>query len=104
MQPARVVMVVSLDIAPEKEEEFNHWYNTKHIPDVLRAPGFVSGYRYRAYRGKPKYWAFYEAESEEALAQALASPEFKLAGDDFTQNWQPHVSNFAMIRMVHAGP
>jgi predicted HD phosphohydrolase len=91
-------------MAPEKDEEFNEWYNKKHIPEVLRAPGFISGKRYRATRGSPKYWAVYEAESEEALKAALGSPEFKIAADDFQQNWEPYASNLSMVRGVQIGP
>ena len=100
----RALLIVSLDIAPEKEDAFNDWYNKKHIPEVLSAPGLVSGKRYRATRGKPKYWAVYEAASEEALSQALASPEFKVAADDFQSNWAPFTSNFSLVRSVLIGP
>lgn len=101
---ARGLLMVSMDMDPEREEAFNHWYDTKHIPDVLRAPGMISGVRYCATRGKPKYWAVYEAESEEALTQALASPEFKIAGDDFQNNWAAYASNLTRVRGVRISP
>ncbi len=100
---AKAILVISLDIDPEKEEAFNHWYNTKHIPEMLRVPGVISAHRYRATRGEPKYWAIYEAETEEALKAALASPEFKIPADDYQQNWAPYVTNFSLVRSVQIG-
>jgi hypothetical protein len=56
-----------------KEAEFNEWYNTHHIPDVLNVPGFVSAQRFRiadAQMGGEaskahKYLALYEIETDD---------------------------------------
>jgi hypothetical protein len=40
-------LLVFSDPAENREEEYNHWYDSQHIPDVLRVPGFVSGRRFR---------------------------------------------------------
>jgi hypothetical protein len=29
-----------------REDEYNHWYDTMHVPDVLHVPGFISGQRF----------------------------------------------------------
>lgn len=59
-----------------QEEEFNRWYDTKHLPDVLKVPGITSGRRYTAADfedpsgmvGKPKHQhlAAYTIESDPA--------------------------------------
>ncbi len=54
------------------EEEFNAWYNTEHLPELLSLPGFLDAARYVAIRGGPKYLAVYELASVEAVR----SPEF----------------------------
>ena len=48
------------DIAPSEEAAFNHWYNTEHVSDrVLHLPGYISGRRFMAIDGGPKYIAVY---------------------------------------------
>jgi len=61
------LLVVWTDIAPEAEAEFNEWYNREHIPQLLGVKGFLSGKRYQAVDGKPKYVAIYELEDENVL-------------------------------------
>ncbi len=55
-------------IDPKYEEEFNAWYDTQHLPDLLALPGFLDAGRYEAVKGGPKYLAVYEIESVDALA------------------------------------
>ncbi len=53
---------------PDREDEFNEWYNKIHLPDVLKTPGFISARRYEAkeYRdGRGKYLAIYEIETDD---------------------------------------
>ena len=53
---------------PTREEEFNHWYNTIHIPDVLEAPGILRATRYESNKpreGHGKYLAVYDIETED---------------------------------------
>ena len=54
-------------IDPKHEEEFNAWYNTEHLPELLTLPGFLDAARYMATRGGPKYLAVYELTSTEAI-------------------------------------
>ena len=57
---ANGLLAVWTDIAPEAEREFNEWYNKEHISQLLGVPGFLSGRRYEAVEGSPKYLALYE--------------------------------------------
>jgi len=66
-QVAQGLLAVWTDIAPEAEREFNEWYNTEHIPQLLGVPGFLSGRRYQAVEGEPKYLALYELTGPEVL-------------------------------------
>jgi hypothetical protein len=60
------------------DEEFNRWYDTVHIPEVLQMPGFQSGQRYRLVTDdptdEPRYIAVYEVESDdiEATVEMIA--------------------------------
>ena len=68
------LLIVSADIAADKEEEFNRWYNEEHISKLLAIPGFLDAARYEAVSGlafagggAPKYLACYELESPEVI-------------------------------------
>lgn len=90
--------MTSVDIADAAEEDFNRWYNEKHLPEVLACPGFISAERFECGSGQPRYLAIYELESEDALT----SPEMRRVrgwGDMF-----PHVRNFheRIYRRIHS--
>jgi hypothetical protein len=61
------LLVVWTDVAPEYEAEFNAWYDQEHIPQLLGVPGFLTGRRYQAVEGKPKYIALYDLTDENVL-------------------------------------
>ena len=70
----RAIYLVYGDLVdPAKEEEFNAWYNTEHIPELLSIPGVLDAARYVAVKGGPKYLAAYELES----VDVVQTPEFK---------------------------
>lgn len=66
-QGAPYVLTVRVGVSPEKEAEFNAWYDEDHIPALLRVEGLRSATRYRAVEGAPKYLAVYELDSPEIL-------------------------------------
>ncbi|MEE8364122.1 MAG: DUF4286 family protein [Dehalococcoidia bacterium] len=66
-EKARGLLLVMMDIDPEHEEDFNRWYDEEHVPERLAIPGFLSGRRFRALDGTPKYLALYDLESPEVL-------------------------------------
>ncbi len=53
------VILVSMDVDPAHEDEFNDWYNTEHIPLLRKVPGVITARRFRADHGKPVYVALY---------------------------------------------
>ena len=64
----RILMEIRANIAPEKEQEFNQWYNNIHLPTVLAVPGFKSGRRFQRVSGEEiKYMALYELENIDVL-------------------------------------
>ena len=52
-----------VDIDAKHDKEFNDWYNTEHLPELLAVPGILSAARYVAVKGGPKYLACYELEN-----------------------------------------
>ncbi len=64
----RAIFLVYTDLAdPAHDEEFNAWYSTQHLPDLLALPGFLDAARYVAVKGGPRYLAAYELESADAV-------------------------------------
>ena len=57
------LMMVWMDVPADKEEEFNHWYNEEHLPELLAIPGVLNAARYEAVLSGPKHLACYELES-----------------------------------------
>jgi hypothetical protein len=60
---ANGIFLVYTDIDPKFEEEFNAWYNTEHLGELLSLPGFLDAAHYVAEKGGPKYLAVYELTS-----------------------------------------
>jgi hypothetical protein len=54
------LFVIWTDVAPEAEAEFNEWYNSEHLPQLLGVPGFLAGRRYQAVEGAPRYITIYD--------------------------------------------
>ncbi|MFC1947442.1 DUF4286 family protein [Chloroflexota bacterium] len=53
---------------PEKEAEYNDWYNNIHLPDVLETHGVVRATRYEATdptEDEAKFIAIYEIETDD---------------------------------------
>ena len=61
------VYVVTTDVEPAWEDEFNRWYEEEHVPALLGVPGYRSARRYVAVEGAPKYMAIWEIDSMDAF-------------------------------------
>ena len=92
------LLLVYTDLADAKyEEEFNAWYNTEHLPELLTLPGFLDAARYVATRGAPKYLAVYELTSIEAVR----SPEFsRRQRTPWETRMSPRVTGKNLTRIV----
>lgn len=77
MPDAEYLFLVAHDIPPGREEEFSAWYNTEHIPAMLRVPGFLNARRFKmadplpAASGKqsssPQYLTLYDLADRQAV-------------------------------------
>lgn len=70
MADAQGLITVWLDVPPEREEEFNDWYDREHLAQVVAVPGFVSARRYRVDDAPLKYLAWYDTADETVEAGA----------------------------------
>lgn len=64
----RAIFLVYTDLADQKhDQEFNAWYDTRHVPQLLTIPGFLDAARYVSVKGGPKYLAVYELDSPQVV-------------------------------------
>jgi hypothetical protein len=69
------VLVVRAEVPEDIETEWNRWYDTVHLPEILACPGFRSGRRYST--GSSAAGHFYLALYDIDGPSALDSAEFK---------------------------
>lgn len=110
----RPLSLVTTDVAPAVEAEWNRWYNESHIPHLLKVPGYVLAARFRTlddpmlatFNTGPRYLALYECESEAAIPSVRPgprmSPEAKLELQSARRMWVGQQSNFfwGFVKMV----
>jgi hypothetical protein len=68
----RALLVVDIEVDPEREDEFNRWYDTEHVPEKRASPGFHSARRFRHSTDLHRYLAVYEVDDVETVT----SPEY----------------------------
>ena len=72
---AQYFFVVITNAIAGQEQEFNTWYDQRHLADVLRIPGFVASRRFELAQPQSdlpgRYLALYELETDDPQA-ALA--------------------------------
>jgi hypothetical protein len=70
--PKAIMAVWSDPSDPSREDEYNQWYDSTHVPDVLKVPGFVAATRYKVADTQfgpvdtpGRYIALYEVEVDD---------------------------------------
>jgi hypothetical protein len=73
-----VILVESRPSSPDREQEYNTWYDEVHIPELLALDGIVAARRLRPVDGDGPYVALYEIEGDDL--QAILDNMFANAG------------------------
>ena len=69
MPPARPgILAIFNNVAPDREPEFEEWFQHEHLQERLGVPGFLLGRRHEAVLGEPRYFNFYLTCSVEVLS------------------------------------
>jgi hypothetical protein len=103
------LLIVTAEVDPAVEAEWNRWYDTVHLPDALKCPGVRRGRRYvssgeisETSAGKTEkiakriYTTIYEIDGP----GATATPEFQAMRGWY--QFAPHVSSRTQV-IVLAG-
>lgn len=60
-----IIYVESRPSSPEREAEYNKWYDEIHLPDVVATEGYVSARRFAPIADDGPYVAVYEIEGDD---------------------------------------
>jgi hypothetical protein len=86
--PKGIMVVQSSPSAPDREDEYNDWYDNTHIPQIRAIPGFTAARRYRTSPGSPgapAYLAIYDMEADD-LATPVAELRARSASGQHTRS------------------
>jgi len=64
------VLLALTNAVQGRDEEYNTWYNQRHLVDILKVPGITAAKRYRLSGAQPsdgawKYLAIYEIDTDD---------------------------------------
>jgi hypothetical protein len=81
--PQGILYVESRPVSPEREDEYNRWYNETHLPEVVALPGFVAARRFNPEDADGPYVAIYEVDTDlstvmATLGEAVASGKIQM--------------------------
>jgi hypothetical protein len=98
------LLIVTVEVDPAVEAEWNRWYDEVHLPDALKCPGINRGQRYvstgeitefaagkREKIAKRIYTTIYEIDSP----AAIATPEFQAMRGWY--QFAPHVRSRTQV-------
>ena len=100
LKKGSALLMIFADVDTEHDADFNAWYNQEHLGDLLGLPGFLSGARYQAIQGGPRYLACYELESIEAI-QSPEYEAFRQKPSEGTRRWGPSAVGRNYLRNVY---
>jgi hypothetical protein len=90
------LLLVMIDVARDKEKEFNDWYDNEHLPELLSLPGVLNARRFIAIEGSAKYLLLLELQS----ADVLESPEYQAVRNcSRTKRMQKHMKQ--IVRQIY---
>ena len=63
-----IILVESYPSSPDRDQEYNTWYDEIHLPELVALDGIVSARRLRPVDGTGPYVAIYEVEGDDLQA------------------------------------
>lgn len=92
MEPGNIIKIIRADVEPEKDDEFNRWYNTEHNPLLLKVPGVITNWRGQCLDGQgQKYFFLYIHKNLDVQHSA----QYQQASDTkWAREVRPYLKNF----------
>ena len=85
---AKGVLIAAMDFSNVAEDEFNDWYDTEHVPERQRVPGFLVCQRWISAENPRQSVATYDLESH----AVLRSPAYQAIGGENLSPWSKRVT------------
>jgi hypothetical protein len=85
---ANGVLIAALEFSGVAEDEFNDWYDTEHIPERQRVPGFLTVERWLGVDDPKQSVATYDL----ANPAVLQSPAYRAIGGENLSPWSKRVT------------
>ncbi|MBI2701798.1 DUF4286 family protein [Mycobacterium gordonae] len=63
-----IIYVETYPSSPDREQEYNTWYDEVHLPELVNLDGIVAARRLRPVNGDGPYIALYEIEGDDLQA------------------------------------
>ena len=89
---AKAYFAVRAEVPEAERAQFDHWYETDHLPWALRVFGARRAWRCWSKSDPGVHVAFYEFDSVEAAEAATKSDAVKPLVEDFDRVWQNRVT------------
>lgn len=91
---AKGLLIAAMDFSNVAEDEFHDWYDTEHVPERLRVPGFLNAERWIGSTEKRHSVALYDLET----VGVLHSAPYRAVGGDNGSPWTRRVTG--RVRML----
>ena len=105
--PKGIYLVMSNPVSPDREDEYNDWYDNTHLPEVTSVDGFAAARRFHAVGGSPaqSYLAIYELDAPD-LEKAVADLQQKAIGGEIKMSDAMQMQPLPVVQLyeLHEGP
>jgi len=85
---AKGVLIAAMDFSKVAADEFNDWYDTEHIPERQRVPGFLTCHRWIGAENPKHSVATYDLES----LLVFQGPGYRAIGGENLSPWSKRVT------------
>lgn len=82
------LLVAGFNYSNAAEDDFNAWYDTEHVPERLRTPGFINAQRWLGADDPKISIATYDLEN----LDVLQSPAYRAIGGANLSPWSKHTT------------
>jgi hypothetical protein len=89
MTMAKGILIAAMNIADAAEDEFHDWYDTEHLPERQRVPGFLMCQRWIGAEDRKISIATYDLDN----VAVLQSPGYQAIGGAILSPWSKRVTS-----------
>jgi hypothetical protein len=89
------LLLSAMNVDPAAEADFDAWYESEHIPQLLQVPGCLAARRFRVTSGAQRHLALYHLTGPEVVASTSWT---NASGTPWALKLRPHLSD--RLRLV----